>query len=180
MSSLPNRVRRIAARTARDVVVNTVVASPAFPRGLRPAVLRALGWDVARSTINGSVFLGSRSVTVGRDAFVNYGAFLDGADAVHIGERVSIGPRVVVLTGTHEMGGRRRRAGDPVSGPVTIGDGAWIGAHVTILPGVTVGAGAVVAAGAVVTGDVPADTLVAGVPARPVRRLDDGAAETSR
>jgi maltose O-acetyltransferase len=55
---------------------------------------------------------------------------------------------------------------------VSIGDGVWIGARTTVLPGVTIGSGAIVAAGSVVNRDVEADTMVAGVPARLVRGLD--------
>ena len=55
--------------------------------------------------------------------------------------------------------------------PIHIGRGAWIAAGGTVLQGVTVGDDAVVAAGAVVTKDVPARTLVAGVPARVIRAL---------
>jgi acetyltransferase-like isoleucine patch superfamily enzyme len=56
--------------------------------------------------------------------------------------------------------------------PVRLGVNVWVGRSATILPGVTIGDHAVVAAGSVVTEDVPAKTVVAGVPARPVRTLD--------
>ncbi len=94
---------------------------------------------------------------------------LDGP--VTIGDDVLIGHDVVIATGSHPIGPHRERGG-PLSGkPVVIEDGVWIGAGVLILPGVTIGAGAVVAGGAVVTRDVAPDTLVAGVPAKPVRDL---------
>ena len=55
--------------------------------------------------------------------------------------------------------------------PVVVGKGVWIGSHATILPGVTIGEGAVVAAGAVVARDVPARTVVAGVPAKVIKNI---------
>lgn len=55
---------------------------------------------------------------------------------------------------------------------ITIGKNVWIGAHVTVLAGVTIGDNAVVAAGAVVNKDVPADTVVAGVPAKIIKKLN--------
>lgn len=171
------RAARILRRSARDISVNGLLASSAFPRGLRWRFLRLLGMDVESSTINGAVFIGSRRITIGEGAFINYGAFIDGADQVTIGARCSLGPRVVILTGTHEIGPRTRRAGRQKAGPVAIGDGAWIGANAVIMPGCTVGTGAIVAAGAVVSRDVPADTIVAGVPARPVRHLSEDGLE---
>ena len=55
--------------------------------------------------------------------------------------------------------------------PIVVGRKAWIGAGATVLPGVTVGENAIVAAGAVVTGDVPANAIVGGVPARVIRNI---------
>ena len=60
----------------------------------------------------------------------------------------------------------------PSVAPVRIGDRVWVGTRAVVLKGVTIGDGAVVAAGAVVTSDVPAGTVVAGVPARVVGRAD--------
>ncbi len=79
-----------------------------------------------------------------------------------------IGPFVVMTTNNH----RTDDTEIPIweqglrSGAIRIEDDVWIGAHVSILAGVTVGAGAVVAAGAVVTKDVPAGSVVGGIPAR--------------
>lgn len=177
--SLPQRVKNAAARAGRDLSLNMVVGSMAFPRGLRWRALRTLGLDVDYSTINGSVFFGGKDVSIGRDAFINYGVFIDGAAPVRIGDRCSLGPRVLILTGSHQIGDESRRAGAQEALPVVIGDSAWIGANATILPGCTIGAGAIVAAGAVVTQDVPEHHLVAGVPARVVKSLLPADAQTS-
>lgn len=165
-------LRRAARRNVRDIVLNTVIAAPAFPRAARWRALRALGARTERSTINGRLFLGGTDIAVGADSFINYDVFIDTSAPVTIGERVAIGPRVTIITGTHDIGGPERRRGESTAAPVVVEDGAWVGASSTILPGVTVGRGAIVGAGAVVTADVEPHTVVAGVPARVVRRLD--------
>ena len=92
---------------------------------------------------------------------------------ITIGDHVAIGHEVLITVGSHEFGPSECRAGSDTHRPVTIGDGAWIGARAVILPGVTIGRGAVIAAGAVVNKDVPADELWAGVPARFIRKLEE-------
>ena len=61
--------------------------------------------------------------------------------------------------------------------PIRIGRGAWVGQNVVVMPGVTIGELAVVGANSVVTRDVPARTIVGGIPARPIKRWDDTAGE---
>lgn len=91
--------------------------------------------------------------------------------AISIGKSCDIGPEVSLVTGSHEIGGPSRRAGNGTAASISIGDGCWIGARVTILGGVSIREGAVIAAGSVVTGDVPAHFLAAGVPCRVKRPL---------
>ena len=109
---------------------------------------------------------------VGEHTFINTPCFIELNAPVHIGAHVGIGHHTVFVTSNHELGPASARMGKLKAGPITIGDGAWIGAGAMILPGVTIGPGAFVTAGAVVTRDVPANAKVAGVHARITSSLD--------
>ena len=88
-------------------------------------------------------------------------------DEITIGESVTISRDVFLCGASHDI---TSPIMELVHAPITIGPQAWIGARAIVLPGVTVGEGAVVAAGAVVTKDVPPWTVVAGNPAKEVKK----------
>ena len=143
----------------------------------RALLYRAAGLAVGRGTlIAGPIQFGMsgnpcRNISVGAGCFLNSPLFIDAAAPVTIGDQVSVGHHVVIITSGHAIGPSSFRAGALKVAPVTIENGAWIAAGVTLLPGITVGRGAVVAAGAVVTKDVPPDTLVGGIPAKLIKTL---------
>jgi maltose O-acetyltransferase len=111
--------------------------------------------------------------TIGARTFVNYGAVILDVGKVDIGEDVQIGPNVQLLTPTHPMDARERRAGWEAQKPVVVASGVWLGGGVIVCPGVTIGADSVVGAGSVVTRDVPAHVFAAGNPCRVIRDLPE-------
>jgi maltose O-acetyltransferase len=164
-----------AGRLAAHAVCG-LLPENAFAR-LRGVLLRLCGLRLGPGTmVNGTIRLhgprgAARRLSVGKSCFFTCPLFLDLTGDIRIGDLVTIGNHVRVLTSEHEIGPPERRCATLVPRPVVLESGCWIGAGATIMPGVTVGSGAVVAAGALVRADVPPDTVVAGVPARPIRKL---------
>ena len=110
-----------------------------------------------------------RFITLGKNVFINHAcSFLD-LGGITIEDDVLIGPKVNLITENHPLDPGERQA--LLLGSITIKRNAWIGAAATILPGVTIGENAVVAAGAVVSKDVPANTVVGGIPAKELKKL---------
>lgn len=108
---------------------------------------------------------------VGENFYANYDLIVLDVCEVRIGRNCMIAPRVSIFTAEHPIDATTRISGLESGRPVTIGDNVWIGGHAVINPGVTIGNNVVVAAGAVVTKDVPDDVVVAGVPAKIIRRI---------
>ncbi len=94
---------------------------------------------------------------------------IDGRNGIRLGANVWIGPRVSIISMNHDVNDYHQYVKDV---PVVIGDHCWLAVNSVILPGVTLGAHTVVAAGAVVTRSFEeGDQVLAGVPARVVKRL---------
>lgn len=154
-----------------------------WPTHLRWALLRLAGLDIGRARIRADVFIGSSKISIGDGCSINRGCFLDGFEAIHIGNHVHIGMQAMIITSTHRIGppvpayGGRRSSKQPFGLPVTIGDGCWIGARAVILPGVTIGNGAIIGAGAVIAHSVQAGATVVGPAARALRQTPNGTAQ---
>ncbi len=114
-------------------------------------------------------------VKIGKDCLINNGVHIYTGfyndSKVTIGNNVAVGLDSCITTNSHIIGNSSQRWGDNTSQSVTIEDGVWIGANVTILQGVNIGCGGVIAAGAVVIESTEPNALYAGIPAKKVRKL---------
>lgn len=111
--------------------------------------------------LNGSL------VKIGHNTHLNYNTTIMSAAQVTIEDNVKIAANCQFLANNHDLYDREKL----LCAPITVKNNAWIGAGVSILAGVTIGENAVVGAGAVVTKDVPANTVVAGVPAHVIKKI---------
>ena len=112
-------------------------------------------------------------ITIGRDSLVGEYTVIRGQGGVDIGDRVYTSPFVQIIAVNHvfEDPGRPFVEQGITAEGILIEDDVWIGSGAIITDGVRVGKGAVVAAGAVVTKDVPAHSVVGGVPAKVIREI---------
>src|SRR5947209_5224160 len=111
-----------------------------------------------------------KNTKIGRNVFINFDCVFLDLGGITIEDNVLIAPKVSLLSEGHPISPNERQS--LVPGHIHIKKNAWIGAGATILPGVTVGENAVVAAGAVVSKDVPANTIVGGVPAKIIKKIE--------
>jgi acetyltransferase-like isoleucine patch superfamily enzyme len=116
-------------------------------------------------------------VSIGSRCLIGRGSHIVGHWEIIIGDDIQTGPYVYITDQNHTYEDPVAPIGRqwPTEQAVRIGSGSWLGANAVILPGAQIGEHVVVAAGAVVRGTVPDRCVVAGVPARIVRRWIDGA-----
>jgi acetyltransferase-like isoleucine patch superfamily enzyme len=132
-------------------------ARNAFFPGWRVSLLRFCGFTIGREVYIADDFLIVEE--------------LSERGNITIGDRVSIAPRVTLVTSSHPNNSRIRAFAPISQGPIVIEDDAWLGAGCVVLPGVRIGRGAVIGANSVVHQDVASLHVVAGQPARTVREL---------
>jgi acetyltransferase-like isoleucine patch superfamily enzyme len=111
-----------------------------------------------------------KNITIGMNVFINAGCKFQDQGGIFIDDGALIGHGVVLATLNHDLDPAKRQQLHPA--PIHIGKNVWIGANATVTQGVTIGDNAVVAAGAVVNKDVEENTIVGGVPARFIKRID--------
>jgi acetyltransferase-like isoleucine patch superfamily enzyme len=124
------------------------------------------------------------TLTVGSNCRMGDYVHIVASESVTIGENCLLASKIFISDtshGVYQGEGQSPPTSDPNnrplhSRPVTIGSNVWIGENVCVLPGVSIGDGAIVNANAVVTRDVPAGSIVAGVPARVIKQWDDASA----
>ena len=140
------------------------------PKKIQELFSRLIGQKVVNFTLFPPFYTDyGKNISVGDNVFINSGCCFQDQGGIEIGNNVLIGQQVVIATLNHELTPSRRANLLPAR--VKIGNNVWIGAHATILAGVTIGDNSVVAAGAVINKDVPANVVVAGVPAKVIKNI---------
>lgn len=162
----------------RDILINWLAASFLLPYEGRYLIYRLYGIKVSTRRIEpGCYFEGwypkyMKQIRIGANTFINSKCFFSCSAPIEIGSNCAIAYGVTLATSTHQIGNKQRRAGKTIGYPIKIGDGCWIGANTTILPGVTIANGCIIAAGSVVVENCEPDGLYAGVPAKRIKDLN--------
>jgi acetyltransferase-like isoleucine patch superfamily enzyme len=114
------------------------------------------------------------NVRIGKGVFVNFNSVFLDTCLITIGDRTLVGPNVSFYSATHPLDPALRNGlcGPEFGKDIHVQEDCWIGGNVVILPGVTIGRGSTVGAGSVVTKDVPEFTVVAGNPAKILRKIE--------
>ena len=113
------------------------------------------------------------NVKVGDNTVINHsGVFLD-TNEINIGKHALIGPKSGLYGAIHPFDVEARNKGIEKAKTINIGDGAWLGGKVTVVPGVSIGKHSVIGAGSVVTKDIPDDVVAVGNPCRVIRKITE-------
>ena len=163
-------------RTVKKILVtycvNHILAGTVFFEPKR-RLLNSIGYDIGEGTKVVGPIYNTGMLKVGRNCWIGKNLTVNGNGTVIIGDNCDVAPEVTFQTGGHKIGTAERRAGQGEKYTIEVESGCWIGGRSTIVRSICIGSGSVVAACACVTADVESNTLVGGVPAKRIRKLDD-------
>lgn len=116
-------------------------------------------------------FYNSSNISIGDDVYIAFGCWFSSKEEIIIKDKILFGPYVVVVTSNHSIKNNTYYEGPPINiAKITINKGAWIGAHVTILPGTNIGQASLVAANSVISGYTEDYCIYGGIPAKFIKR----------
>lgn len=140
---------------------------------IKRKLLNSIGYSIGEKTKIVGPIECSGIIRIGNNCWIGKNLKVNGNGTVVIGDNCDLGPEITFQTGGHVIGNATRRAGQGEIYHQVIQSGTWIGGRSTICNNTVVGKGCVVASCACVVHDVPDNTLVGGVPAKLIRRLDE-------
>ena len=172
------KLKSIKKRMVIYMVNHVLSGTGFFPAKRR--LLRSIGCEIGENTKIVGPIHNTGTLRIGANCWVGCNLTIHGNGMVTIGDNCDIAPDVTFLTGGHRFGDHSRRAGIGESYHIAVGNGVWIGNRATILLNTSIGDGSMIAACACVFKDVPADTLVAGVPAKVKKEFENFAADAQK
>lgn len=149
------------------------VGTKKFPCRMKRELLSSIGCQIGEGTTIVGPIECKGTITVGKNCWIGKNLKVNGNGSVEIGDNCDLGPEVTFQTGGHKIGRHSRRAGEGEVYDQHVGNGTWIGGRSTICNNTSIGDGCVIAGCACVVHDVPDNSLVGGVPAKLIRRLEN-------
>jgi maltose O-acetyltransferase len=163
----------IAEREQARELLLEINGAAGLDRETRSGLLRSLFGSVGKNVGIQPPFYCDygKNIYLGDEVFLNFNCVILDPARVVIGDRSMFGPNVQIYTATHPMESAVRATGVEAAKEIHIGSDVWVGGSAVILPGVRIGSRSVIGAGSVVTKDVPEGVVVAGNPARVIRKV---------
>ena len=169
-------VRDMKLKTVKHMLVMFVVnhlCDGAYLFEVKRKLLNAIGYSLGEGTkVVGPIYC-TAELKTGSDCWLGRNFTIHGNGTVEMGDSCDIAKDVTFLTGRHGLDSQESGAGEGRNYSISVGEGCWIGAHATLGRNVTIGKGCMILADACVMKNMPEKTLIGGVPARIVRKLDE-------